>query len=327
MSDVRPPNNDDDPLTILRGKYVESPRDSGVREDVDLLLANRMINLHSYNPASRMGLLLTGDPGAGKTSLLNRLVSRHPALQSGGEGDLGALVLRVESPVTLKSLALQILRALEFPVQGVATRADYWVDARFHLKENGVRLLWLDEAQHVFETASDRHSVEIISTLKNMMADANWPIVLVLSGPPQLEHYCMLDRQLKRRLFKRRLDPITAAAHGVQVERQLREYCSIAGLSQALPSGFVERLLHATSGNLGMTFELIVDAIQQALFVRSTRLLIDHFARAYLRQNDCPTSLNIFLVDDWRSISVGAPVEARPNPKSKSKKTRREGIW
>ena len=317
----------DDPLNILRGKYVESPRDTVVREDIDMLLANRAINCHCSNPASRMGLLLTGDPGAGKTSLLTRLISRYPALQGGGENDLGALVLRVESPVTLKSLALQILRALGLPVQGMATRADYWVDARFHLRENGVRLLWLDEAQHVFETASDRHSVEIISTLKNMMADANWPIVLVLSGPPQLEAYCMLDRQLKRRLFRRRLDPITASAHGGQVERQLREYCSLAGLSQALPADFIGRLLHATSGNLGMTFELIVDAIQEALFVRESRLLIDHFARAYLRQNDCPVALNIFLAEDWPSIVVGAPAEPLPKVKSKSKKTRREGIW
>lgn len=293
-------------LSKLRAKYVTTARDADLRTTIDILLANRKVSQQIAQPLSRMGMLVTADSGAGKTTSLSRAIHRHPDLQPGSEDELPAVCFRVESPVTLKGLALQMLRQLGYPVQRTATRADYWVDVRHHLQLRQTQLIWLDEGQDVFQGRSAREAAEVLSTLKGLMSGPEWPVVLVLTGVPELAEYCDQDRQLMRRMYPMSLEPISVSVDGPAVRNVIAEYCSVADVTFDLPEDLVGRLIHATSGRLGTSLELIVDALQDLFLSDGQVLTIDNFVRAYQMQKNCPAPLNVFLAPAWQSIGTQA---------------------
>ncbi|MDB5529198.1 MAG: hypothetical protein JWR51_2301 [Devosia sp.] len=326
-----------DRLTALRSKYVTTSRDQKVSTIIDTILTNREIAHRISQPLSRVGMIVTAGSGAGKTTTLIRGIQRHPALQPTSDDDLPAVCFKVESPVTLKALALQMLRQLGYPVNGKGTRANYWEDVRQHLMLRNTKLIWLDESQDVFAGRNARDAGEVLSTLKGLMSGPDWPVALVLSGVPDLLDQCAHDRQLLRRTFPVALEPISAAADGEALRSIIAEYCAVAGVSHTLPDDLVARLIHATGGMLGTSLELIVDALQDLLLANGHVLTIDNFVRAYQQHNDRPTPLNIFLVAGWQSISTNAtqtsaaatPAAASLKSDAKRRKSidRSQGPW
>lgn len=165
-------------LAPLREYYAETPRHSKVESQLNMLLANREMGLTQFKADRKLGLLVIGSSGAGKTTMLKRLVAKHPYLQPRDERHLPLISLRITAPVTNKSLAHQTLRALGF-VTDFNTRISahrYWGWVRDHAEERDAYGFLFDEGQDLFLKASDADAREALSMLKGLMEDSRSPL-------------------------------------------------------------------------------------------------------------------------------------------------------
>jgi len=313
-------------IAPLREKYIETPRDNVVRTNLNLLIATRANNVIASQPNTKLGMMLTGASGAGKSTMLQRQLSRHPALAvpAGDDDQLPYVSFRIESPITLKSLGLQTLHKLGYAMKRSSNKADYWNDVRDQLQLRRVQILHFDEAQDIFESGTKRDIRELLGTFKGLMSNPRWPTIVLISGIPILGGFVKQDFQLTRRLFDVPLESITAAQDGDAIAWQIAEYAKLAALTPKLPADLAARLIHAAATQLGLAFEITLDAMQEALLVNAKSLSIQHFADAYERQTMCNATLNPFLADDWQNLPLlrarhdelaPSPVRPRRAPK------------
>jgi hypothetical protein len=318
-------------VTPIRAKYIETRRDSEIETQLNILLATSEQNRITAKPDSKMGLLVTGQSGAGKSTMLKRLLGRHPALARDGDPNHLPLVsIRMESPLTFKSLGLQTLRALGYQQVRDNSKANYWADVRDQLELRRVKVLHFDEAQEVFLASSATDARGILDMFKGLMGNERWPTVVVLSGVPILERLMEQNYQTLRRYYRAPLLPISQSGGEPAVEVQIRGYAALAGLTLDMQSDLAARLIQAADDQLGLTMEIIVDAVQEAFMAESATLDVSHFADAYQRHTACDLDLNIFLSAQWkelRSLRVAdQPIPEVPTPK-RGRKPRELGPW
>lgn len=134
-----------------------------------------------------------------------------------------------------------------------------------------------EEAQRVVQQANKIERRQIIETLAGLMTDPVWPLSLILSGLPELEKLFEEEiadknakpgqrnahRTLRRRTRFVNLDPIDLKQDSDALDRGIREYAKLAGVSLALlkPAEMRARLHHAAAHQFGLFWELVVLAI------------------------------------------------------------------
>ena len=310
---------------LLRAKYIYTQRDENIMTQLNILLATREQNAIAVKPDSKMGLLVTGDSGAGKSTLLDRHLRDHAALTPDDATHAPLVSLGIQSPITLKSLGLQTLRALGYHQQRENSKANYWADVRNQLELRRVKVLHFDEAQEVFEASSESDMRGILEMLKGLMGNPNWPTIVILSGMPVLERFMERNYQTLRRFYKAPLLPISESGGIAALSKQLAAYAQLANLQLVEDDELVLRLAHAANDQLGLAMEMIVDAIQEVFMADSTKLERFNFADAYERHTGCSPALNIFVSDQWtelRSLRVadrGIPDIPRPKRRSRAR--------
>ncbi|WP_323771687.1 hypothetical protein [Antarctobacter sp.] len=101
----------------LRDKYLATPRDAQFRSYLDRLLqrdnqGNLIPKPRLFNKAGDTRRVAVVEPaGGGKTSLVLHGLKTHPALQPRDAAHQPWVGVRVPSPPTAKSLAIEILKA------------------------------------------------------------------------------------------------------------------------------------------------------------------------------------------------------------------------
>jgi general secretion pathway protein A len=163
-------------------------------------------------------IVLTGEVGAGKTTLIHTLIER---LDSSVK-----TALIFNSNITLKELFLFILDEFELKAK-FQTKADFLIKLNDflieRLKRNENTVLIIDEAQNLSPLI-----LEEIRLLLNLETSKNKLLQIILSGQPELNHKLNLPklRQLKQRISIRyHLPPLTAA----ETKEYIRERLGIAG--------------------------------------------------------------------------------------------------
>jgi len=77
------------------------------------------------------------------------------------------------------------------------------------------------------------------------------------------------------------------------------EKCDDLNLDDLLP-----RLVHAGANEFGLTIQMLLFALEEALLASADRLARDHFAEAFRRKSGCVPALNVFLCSDYLSIDA-----------------------
>ena len=169
-----------------------------------------------YGIEARKGfIVITGEAGTGKTTLLRRL------MQSFGRHVQTAYIYNTH--ITLTELLRLILSDLGLPnstddrLEMVAQLNEYLIK---QLKERNIVTLLVDEAQEL-----SIEMLEEIRLLSNLETDTQKLLQIVLMGQPELER--KLDqpelRQLKQRVALRcRLDPLPANEVGEYIATRLK---------------------------------------------------------------------------------------------------------
>lgn len=269
----------------LRPLYVESRRDEVLAQQFHRLLVEK----DSEVPIRRWaGLLVKAPSGAGKTRMFRRFLEAHPRVLGFGEDETNFIAIDVPSPVTNKSLGLEVLRAMYPQQRGIAPSgssakldnasgsSDIWREARTMAAELGVWGLWIDEAHDLGNGGPVMLDV-LQASFKRWMAHEHRPI-LILSGTPNVEDI-FHTREFRRRSLVVESTTLSADGDILDLRRMIAKYLREAGLgADKSLSNFMPKLVHAGTRQLGWTLDVVIEAIPMALMEGATDLAIEHFA-------------------------------------------------
>jgi len=105
----------------LGKKYVAFDRDTEFRDHLDRLLQADASGSLVPEPrrfgltGETRGVAVIGGAGSGKTSLVARAMTRHPALQPSEAVPKPCVSITVPNPATMKSVGLEILKQTGYP--------------------------------------------------------------------------------------------------------------------------------------------------------------------------------------------------------------------
>lgn len=171
-------------MAPLRKKHVRSDVDDRVDAAMDELMANRERNLENPESEMRMGLLILGASGAGKSRIVSKRIAPRPELAptDGDEAAKPLISVKLEAPVLLRSMGFQTRQAQGYAIAKMAEKDPQWPDVKRRIVALKTSVLHYDEAQDVFLTANRKEVQNIRSAWKSLMTNHVSPVVVVLSG-------------------------------------------------------------------------------------------------------------------------------------------------
>ncbi len=289
--------------------------------------------LGAGNRIETRALVVTGKTGAGKSSLITRVISAHPSFPEYGVPWSGcrAVMISTPSPCSPKSLGVEILRVLGYSISAERSLANIFTKVRDRVKFLGKLVLVFDEVHNVLKNANKTEVDEIRTMFKTFMVTTDWPVVLVLSGLPEIvpffEGLAENDDEgkpkpdskgeVRRRsqfvhLRSLRLpedaDMVTAALSDVV------EGAAGLTLSGDVRHTIVPRLVHASLYELGSTLQLAREAIGEAISAKTpgTSVGLEQFRRAYRARTGCADSVNPFVAPDWIKLDCTLVLKESP---------------
>ncbi len=285
-------------VEALSNIHVETQREEDLRAAFDRLFAwdeTAVKPRYFTKGLETRGLAVVGDPGSGKTELVSHFLANHERFRLGADlEEAGCLHVTVPSPATLKSVGLEILKALGYSkVSDRRERWAIWEMVKHRLSLLGVRVLWIDEAHDLYASGSAREQEDLLKTLKSLM-QGDHAVVVILSGTKPVAELLKTDRQVGRRFSKIHLPPVTVASDGEAIERFLRGTCSRVGLDVEIDSDLIHCLIAAAQSQFGLVIEISIGAIEMALYDGSAKLSRQNFVDYWRIEQGCAVEANVF---------------------------------
>tara|TARA_R100000750_G_scaffold36404_2_gene23472 strand:- start:2503 stop:3468 length:966 start_codon:yes stop_codon:yes gene_type:complete len=254
-------------------------------------------------------LMVTGVSGTGKTTELEKLLREfnlsQAILPNGAKARFATCVL--DRKGTWKDLGKDTLHAMGYPLSDKAriTQAEIGRRIRQQGELQGVVGVWYDETQHILADKKEQAMAEVLDCFKTMVKGADWPMMLIMSGVPELTDYIPQLEQLFRKVTHVRLDDINFEADVDTVNSIVGSYALEAKLSVAdelLTGDFLHRLVTAAAFRWGLVFELVVKAVGKALVEHSTDLKLDHFIQAWVSKTKMNAAATPFTHSSYVSM-------------------------
>ncbi|WP_116599990.1 TniB family NTP-binding protein [Primorskyibacter marinus] len=295
----------------LREKHISTPRDVQFRSYLDRLLQRdehgnliAVPRLYTKDGDAR-GIALVEPAGGGKTSLVYHGLKNHPALQPRNAAHQPWVGVRVPSPATAKSLAIEILRASGYPAKrsNNITEDDLMRKVRHHFKLRGTAILWIDEAHDLFGTGT-RYKIDVfLKTVRNLM-QGEGAVSVVLSGIESLWQIASCDAQVTRRYWRMPLGDVSPHSDRRALTGVISNFCTAVGIRPPSEEDLVDRLVHASRNRFGRCMENILGALEAAALDDADELTMQHFAVSWGMQEGCGLGQNVFLARHWAKIDL-----------------------
>ncbi len=267
------------------------------------------------------GLLITGQTGAGKTTLIEFYRSHFPDHNETDRTIIPVLVVTTPESPTVKSLAEAILIALGDPAATSGTAENKTRRIFKYLKECRVQLIIVDEFQHFYDSKKVSQAKKVTDWLKNLFNIASVPVVLV--GLPRSVMVIRMNPQLKRRFSS----PFYLKPFGFTTKEEIRDFRGVLKvINKDLPLdspelhelNLAKRFFYASCG----LFDYIAKIIDRAVLIageqKQSKLTLKHFSEAFLDEvwRDAPKELNPFYEKaKFRSLTkIGEPFEIWDDP-------------
>ena len=164
-------------------------------------------------------------------------------------------------------------------------------------------ILHPDEAHDLYQNANILQRISIITTLKTLMQNNQWPVCLVLSGTENLDAPLYDDQQFGRRLAVFRIVPLNYAADRKMICEIVAHFSKEAGFTSDLgdESDFIRGLIVVAVGRMDRGIDVVIGA---AVLNGARHVTVPHFVAAYHRRIYCDVSKNPFLAEEWRVIDA-----------------------
>ena len=315
-------------MAPLKAKIVRRRADDIVEAQIETLLANRLRNIERPESEEKMGLVIYGDSGAGKTSLVRNRVANNPLLASmTAERDFGFVSVKFRAPVRIPTAGHAVIRKLGLPNAALNLRRDYWDEVGRRVAAFNTHVLHFDETQDAFrQNRSIAHTW--LQNFKALMTQ-DTPAVLVLTGTTEMQPYFSSpDPQAPRRFVEITLPPLTFKDDAERIAKQIQNYCSMLGITNCLAGNDYERLMRASAFAFGRTLTLGLNGILEVILAGEDKLTLEHLAHAFERDKpSTPPTKNFFWAPDYVRLSPfgagygdGAPLKAQKSVSRKDTK-------
>lgn len=254
--------------------------------------------------SERAHVVIAGESGCGKTTLADMIAAEAAATGDGSTGEfrLGlqrhktALVSTIPSPVTPKSTAIELYRALGEQGNIHGTTQEITARLLHQFKQSDVEIVLLDEHQHLFSLGLNgkygrsknlRQAMDWIKSLINKTE-----ITFVLMGMPDLRDLIRSDEQLNRRFSTqiylkpfdrpRRKDSELAAFADDLLLSTLIDLKLFDDFEEFKPNEQNAQSLYlATRGVPGLIKDLVMRAACLAARKGDRVITMEHFAQTY----------------------------------------------
>lgn len=219
--------------------------------------------------AEPKSLFIGGDSGMGKSTLIEAFAAKYPRVQCDVVDQIPVLVASIPSAATTKSTASSLLKALGDPKAFDGELARLTDRLLKFLKDCEVKMIVLDEFQHVIDRESSKVRAGTADWLKTVVNESKVPLALV--GLPYseviLEENIQLDRRFHRRIVLPRFTYNSTQGRAsfrtlLKVLDDHMPFAMSAGLSEPKTS---EWLFNCSKGLLGPAITLIREAAELAI--------------------------------------------------------------
>lgn len=229
------------------------------------------------------GLAIVGETGTGKTTLLANFCKRHPRTVHAEFTEVPVLYASIPARCTIKRLAGLLLQVLGSPFWNRGDEEDRTYQLGVLLKACGVRLILLDEVNHLGDRGAAKTHYEVGDWIKQLSRDSGVPIVL--AGTPTAAILWETNEQLADRYEVRTLEPLSMEP------RRAREFRAVLKAFGQLMAGLqvlnlseerTTRLIaFASGGRLRDIRKLLVRAVSLAEAEGSSKVTQETLRQAF----------------------------------------------
>jgi len=142
-------------------------------------------------------MMLIGESGVGKSTLLIRYSDLHPVIEHEEFTEIPVLYVKVTPSCTPRKLAGLLLRGLGSPFWNKGKEDELTVQVECLLKACKVRLVILDEANHLVDRGGEKTQHTTADWIKTLSDEVHIPFVL--AGIPRIERLNHTNDQLRGR--------------------------------------------------------------------------------------------------------------------------------
>ncbi|NDV52001.1 ATP-binding protein [Salipiger sp. PrR003] len=300
----------------LAQRHFPLARGEELQQTFAQLFSRHLGRLRSGKGFEARSLLVTGLSGSGKTAeisdMLDRFNKSAVPMPDGKQVRFASCVL--EAKGSWKDLGRKTLHALGYPITNKTRRTQFeiWDLVIKQAKLQGVIGIYYDEAQHIMRGKSDAEVLSVLDAFKTLMKSHDWPLMLILSGVPELGDYVQREPQLDRlmtRIEFQEIDLSSAPGHPAQDYETLNEivgsYAISAGLNvdAGLPTGdFLHRLATAGAFRWGLVIDLVVDAVALAVAKREGVIERSDFVAAWCEKTGMNQLATPFTHDSYERM-------------------------
>lgn len=219
--------------------------------------------------------------------IAGEFLEAHPSTRT-SEGILMPVVnVLVPSKPSVKGLAAEILRALEDPLANKGTEQDMTARLLVYLKKCKVRVLILDEGQHLVDKSSRYCLIHHVSDwLKNLLNQSK--VVAVIAGL----HYAQTVLSQNEQLRGRFANKITLPRFDWREDTSRREFLGLlAGFNQLMAEEFTLpdlgnndmalRFYLASGGLTGYVFNILRKTVWNVIDDERTNITLEDFDDGY----------------------------------------------
>lgn len=278
----------------LRGSFAKFSHVKLIHERMDQLREYECVN---EEPES---IAVIGDTGTGKSTLLKRYERSHPRVEHEELTEISVLYAEVPSRCTVKKLATILLRALGSKWSEVGDEESRTHQLVVLLKNCKVRLVILDEVNHLVDRGKERSHYAVADWIKQLISASR--ISFVLSGTPKVRTLLETNEQLNNRFGEVfQLKPFSASATAENsIAKAMTAFKKILGNFPTIPLSDPENLrlfAFATGGRLRSICKLLVRSVELACAEEKPKIDLVILAKAFSEviYRDAPETRNPFL--------------------------------
>ena len=208
-------------------------------------------------------LAITGETGTGKTRLLTTFSNRYPRSEHDDHSEIPVVYVKVPARCTIKRLAGLLLQAMGSAFWNCGDEEDRTHQLLTLLDGCNVRLIILDEVNHLADRGAAKTHYEIGDWIKQLSGESRKPIVL--AGTPSASILWETNEQLADRYEVVSLEPLSMEPHRIRELRsvlksflRLMEGLNVVDLAD---EEYLRPMVFATGGRLRDIRMLLVRAV------------------------------------------------------------------